>query len=88
MAKKRSALAYFLYFFLVVLLLIFLMLNTFSVVPMETGFFTRFLITLLFVLLVLPLVGHIKFFDLIDIRRDTRLLAQKMAKGQKGKGNN
>ena len=80
MAKQRSGLAYFLYFFLVALLLVFLMLHAFGIVPMETGFFTRFLISLIFVLLVLPLVAHIKFFDVIDIKRDTKLLAKNSGK--------
>ena len=83
MAKKRSGLAYFLYFFLLALLLAFLILNTFGIVPMETGFFTRFLISLIFVLLILPLVAHIKFFDVIDISRNTKILAEKVKSRKK-----
>ena len=78
MKKEKRTIAYFLYFFLIALLLLFLMLHSFNIVPMETGFFTRFLISLLFVLLVLPVVTHIKFFDIIDIRRDKKILGLKV----------
>ncbi|MCP3682798.1 MAG: hypothetical protein GY861_08925 [bacterium] len=66
-----------LYFFLVSLLLLFLFLHAFKVVDMETGTFTRFLISLLFVLLLLPFIPRIKIFDLVDVKRDTKMFGIK-----------
>ncbi len=74
---KRNAVRIFLYFSLIALLLLFLVLHTFRIIEMETGFFTRFLISLLFVLLLLPMVPHIKIFDIVDIKREARILAKK-----------
>ncbi|MBI2142013.1 hypothetical protein HYU15_00810 [Candidatus Woesearchaeota archaeon] len=52
--KKGNKIRLMLYFFLVALLLLFLFLHAFGVVRLQTDFFTRFLIGLLFLLLVLP----------------------------------
>jgi hypothetical protein len=43
---------------------------------MQTDFFTRFLISLIAVVLLLPLVPKVKIFDIIDVRRDSRFLSQ------------
>ncbi|MFH1181321.1 MAG: hypothetical protein V1702_00005, partial [Candidatus Woesearchaeota archaeon] len=75
MAKQNTSIKLLLYFFLVVLLLMFLFLNAFKVVVMETGFFTRFVLSLLVVVLLLPLVPKIKIFDVIEIKRETKMFS-------------
>lgn len=78
MARKRKKwLAYLCYTFLVLFVLFLLIIHTFKIIEIETGYFTRFMIILLFVLLLLPLVSHIKFFDIIDVRRDLKLFRKK-----------
>ncbi|MBN2454054.1 hypothetical protein JXB11_00760 [Candidatus Woesearchaeota archaeon] len=76
MPKRGNKVRVSLYFFVVILLLGFLFLYAFNIIPMQTDFFTRFLISLLVVVLLLPLVPHIKIFDIIDVRRDSRFLSQ------------
>lgn len=77
MAKKNSPLSILLYFIVVLILLMFLFLNAFKVIDMETGFFTRFVLSLLVVVLLLPLVPKIKIFDIIDIKRETKMFSKK-----------
>lgn len=77
MPKRGNKIRIFLYFALIFLLLAFLMLNAFKIVELETGFFTRFLISLLFILLLLPMVPKIKLFDIVEVRREGRILAKK-----------
>ncbi|GEM_PF-5466541 len=71
--KRGNKIRLMLYFFLVALLLLFLFLHAFGVVQLQTDFFTRFLIGLLFVLLVLPLVPYVKVFDIVEMRREARI---------------
>ena len=74
MAKGGKKLNYLLYFSLLAILLALLVLSAFQIVPMETGFFTRYILALVFVLMLLPMVPHIKIFDVVDIRRDKKIL--------------
>lgn len=74
MAQKRGKhVAIMLYFFLLFLLMLILILHVFGIYPLNTDFFARYIIALLFVLMVLPLVPKIKLFDIIDIKRETRM---------------
>jgi hypothetical protein len=73
MAKRGNKIAVCLYFVLLGLLLILMVLHVFGIYPLQTDFFARYLITLVFVLLLLPLVPNIKLFDIIDIKRQTRM---------------
>ena len=74
MAQKRGKhIAIMLYFFLLFLLMLILILHVFGIYPLNTDFFARYIIALLFVLMVLPLVPKIKLFDIIDIKRETRM---------------
>ncbi|MBI2142994.1 hypothetical protein HYU20_01480 [Candidatus Woesearchaeota archaeon] len=74
MAQKRGkGVAIALYFSLLLLLLLILVLHLFGVYPLNTDFFARYLIALLFVLMLLPLIPKIKIFDMIDIKRETRM---------------
>ncbi len=77
MEKRGNKLRVSLYFSLVILLLTFLIIHAFKIVELETGFFTRFLLSMLFVLLLLPMVPHIKIFDIVDIKRGARILTRK-----------
>lgn len=75
--KKKRWPGYVCYTFLVLFVLFILIIHTFKIIDIQTDYFTRFMIILLFVLLLLPLVSHIKFFDIIDIRRDLKLFKKK-----------
>jgi len=86
MARKRgNKIRVALYFILLLILLTFLILHTFNLVPMQTGFFTRFMISLIVVVLLLPIVPHIKIFDIVDVRRDTRFLSMAKKGSRKNK---
>ena len=74
MAQKRgSKVAIALYFALLAFLLLVLVLHVFNIYPLQTDFFARYVIALLFVLMLLPLIPKIKIFDMIDIKRETRM---------------
>ena len=77
MPKRGNKIRIALYFFLVILLLFFLLLSAFKIVELDTGFFTRFLISLLFILLLLPMIPRIKIFDVVEVTRKERILAKK-----------
>ena len=68
---KKTALT--LYFLLLVLLITLLIVHAFRIYPLESGFFTRYLVAMVFVLMILPLVPKIKIFDIVDIKRETRM---------------
>jgi len=68
---KKTAVA--LYFSLLVLLLVFLIIHAFRIYPLDSGFFTRYLVAMIFVIMILPLVPKIKIFDIVDIKRETRM---------------
>lgn len=72
-AEKKegtSPLGYILYFFLLVLLLIFLFLYAFNISNIKADKFTIFLLSLLFVSLLLPIAYYLKIFTIVEIRRD------------------
>lgn len=53
-------------------LLIFL--HVFDLVKLRTDKFSFFLVSLLFVLLLLPYLKYIKIFDLVELRRELKAL--------------
>ena len=71
--KRGKKTAVTLYFLLLVLLIALLIVHAFRIYPLESGFFTRYLVALVFVLMILPLVPKIKIFDIVDIKRETRM---------------
>lgn len=77
MAKKGNRTRVILYFLLLGILLLFLILHSFKIIELQTDFFTRYLIALVFVLLLLPMVPKIKIFDIVEVKRDARILAKK-----------
>ena len=66
-----------LYLLLVALLLGFLILYAFSIVPLQSDMFTRFLISLLVVVLLLPSIPRIKIFDLVEVTRKAQMFRKK-----------
>jgi hypothetical protein len=68
--EGKNIIGYILYFFLLVLLLIFLFLYSFNVISMKADKFTIFLLSLIFVSLLLPLAYYLKIFTVVEIRRD------------------
>ena len=73
MAKRGSRAAIGLYFFLLLLMLLILFLHIFNIYPLQTDFFARYLIALVFILLLLPLVPRIKLFDIIEVKRRKKM---------------
>lgn len=71
--KKSNTIGLMLYFSLIGLLLGFLVLHSFRLVRLETDFFTRFLLALLFIVLLLPLVPKIKIFDIVEVKRENKM---------------
>jgi len=69
---EPSPLALTLYFFLLALLLSFLVLYAFNLVQIKGDKFTVFLISLIFVLALLPIAYYIKFFSIVEIRRELK----------------
>ncbi len=73
MVKRGSKAAIVLYFILLALLLGVFIVYAFNLYPLNSDFFTRYLIALIFALMVLPLVPKIKIFDVVDIKREARM---------------
>ena len=77
MAKRGKKLAMTLYFSLLILLILLLIIHTFRLYPVNDGFFTRYLVALVFVLMILPLIPKVKIFDIVDIKREARMFGKK-----------
>jgi len=73
MVERGKRLGAVLYFSLLILLILLLIINAFRLYPLQTDFFTRYIVALVFVLMVLPLVPKIKIFDVVDIKREARM---------------
>lgn len=73
MAKRGRKTAIALYFLLMILLISLLIIHAFRLFPVESGFFTRYLVALIFVLMILPMIPKIKIFDIVDIKREARI---------------
>ena len=71
--KRGKKTAVTLYFILLILLILLLVIHAFRIYPLESGFFTRYLVALVFALMLLPLVPRIKIFDIVDVKRETRM---------------
>lgn len=77
---RQNLISGMLYLLLVIILVTFLLLHSFMVRPLETGSFTKFLISFLVVVLLLPSVLRIKIFDLVEVTRKAAMF-QKNFKG-------
>ena len=73
MAKRGKKTGVALYFSLLLFLMALLVTSAFRLYPLNDGFFTRYLVALVFVLMILPLVPKIKIFDVVDIKREARM---------------
>ena len=81
--KRGKRIAIALYFSLLLLILLILGIYIFNLYPLQSDFFARYLIALLFVLMLLPLIPKIKIFDMIDIKRETRMFKAAVEKKKK-----
>ena len=70
MQKKKAKWGYFAYAGLLALLFALLIMNAFQLYPIKVDKFAYFVISLIFLLLLLPIVRYIKFFGLIEVRKD------------------
>ncbi|MBS3132993.1 hypothetical protein J4470_02605 [Candidatus Woesearchaeota archaeon] len=73
MAKRGKKTAIALYFALLAMLVMLLVTHAFRLYPLDSGFFTRYLVAMIFVLMTLPLIPKIKIFDIVDIKREARM---------------
>ena len=78
--KRGKGIAIALYFSLLLLLLLILVLHIFNIYPLQTDFFARYIIALVFILLLLPLVPKIKLFDIVEVKREARMFTIKKKK--------
>jgi len=74
MVKRHDNIRIALYFFILALLVVILALHMFNIFPLKTDFFAKFIISLVVVVALLPVIARIKFFDLIEVKRETRFL--------------
>lgn len=75
MAKRGARKPIVILYFSVLLFLVFiLILHMFRLYYLQTDFFAKFLISLIVVIGILPMVPRVKIFDLIEVKRETRIL--------------
>ena len=55
---------------LLCMLVALLLMNAFELYPIKVDRFAYFIISLIFLLLLLPIVRYIKLFDLVEVRKD------------------
>ena len=72
--KKMKALGFFTYGAAIMLLLFLLVLHVFNLYPIKTDKFSFFIISLAAAMLILPLVTYVKFFNIVELRKDTRIM--------------
>lgn len=77
MEKRGNRAGVALYLLLLAILIGLLAVSAFRLYPLNDGFFTRYLVALVFVLMLLPLVPKIKIFDIVDIKREARMFKAK-----------
>jgi hypothetical protein len=62
------------YLLLAITLYFLVILHLFGIVELKTDKFAFFLVSLLFVLLLIPYLKYIKIFDLVELRREVKAL--------------
>jgi hypothetical protein len=70
------------YTYLLVVMTIFLLmtLHLFGIIPLATDKFAFFLVSLVVVILLMPYLRYIKFFDLVELRKEVKSLKEEFAK--------
>jgi bacteriorhodopsin len=68
------------YVLLVVTLYVLIILHIFCIVELKTDKFAFFLVSLVFVLLLLPYLTYIKIFDLVELRKEVKALKSEVEK--------
>lgn len=66
------------YIIAAVVLFIIGFIHIFKVYPINTDKFTLFLVSLFTAVMLLPLLKHIKFFDIVELRREYRQLRKSL----------
>ena len=77
MAKRGSKTAVALYLVLLIMLTTLTLISAFRLYPLNVSFFTRYLIALLFAAMILQMIPKVKIFDIIDIKRETKMFVKK-----------
>jgi hypothetical protein len=66
----------FTYILLAVTLYVLIFLHIFGLATLRTDKFAFFLVSMLFVLLLIPYLKYIKVFDFVEIRKEVKMLKQ------------
>ena len=73
------------YTILVLTLFALLLLHLFNVYELNTDKFSFFLVTLIFILLMVPATSYIKAFGLVEVKKDLRVMEESKAEMRKDK---
>ncbi|MEM4282398.1 MAG: hypothetical protein QXU88_02725 [Candidatus Woesearchaeota archaeon] len=75
---EKESFGFAAYAILLSLLLILMLLHLFRLYPIVVDKFTFYIISLVFVLLLLPIVRYIKFFGLVEVRKEIEELRRQL----------
>ncbi len=65
------------YIIIAMVLFLLLLIHVFGVYPLATDSFSIFLISLFAAVMLIPLLKHLKFFDLVELRRSYKSLKKR-----------
>lgn len=71
--RKDKRLGAVIYFALLLWLNFIFIVHAFRLYPLETDYFSRYVLAMIFSIMILPLIPKVKLFDIIDIKRETRM---------------
>ena len=74
---KRNPLKISAYIICALIIFSITVIHAFKIYTLNQDFLTKYLLSMLFVTLILPLVPYVKIFDIVEIRRDAQLLSKK-----------
>ncbi len=70
------------YLILLTTLFTLLLIHVFNVYTLNTDRFSFFLVTLIFILLMVPATSYIKAFGLVEVRKDLRVMEESKDKNE------
>ena len=71
MKEAQSAVTYVI---VSVILVVLMAIHLFGLYPLQTDKFSFFLVSLFVAVMLLPLLSYLKFFDIIELRRQIKIL--------------
>lgn len=73
-AKKVKSFGISTYVIAVLTILVLTVLHVFKLFTLNTDKFSFFLVSVLVLLLLIPIATYIKFFNIVEVRKDTRIM--------------